>query len=154
MKEPKGATSKRPRKKKEEVAQAPQEPAPTPEKTSSPFSWRGPERRDDALYLAREDLLTICLTEAKGVNALQAVAIHRNFLREQAARHEMERRAGEIEMARLSSEASALERLNRQMWDDVGRTYEIDFSRASYDDTTGRITLLEDDVSKKETQDG
>jgi hypothetical protein len=154
VKEPKGTTSKRPRKKKEEVVQAQQELTPAPEKPSSPFSWRGPERRDDTLYFAREDLLTICLTEAKGVNALQAVAIHRSFIRDQAARHEAERRAAEIEMARLTSEASALERLNKQMWEDVGRTYEIDFSRASYDDTTGRITLLEDDMSKKETQDG
>ena len=97
MKDPKVTTSKRSRKKKGEVGQAQPPPTTPSEKPPSSFSWRGPEQRDDALYLAREDLLTVCLTEAKGVNALQAVAIHHSFLRDQAARHEAEKRAAEIE---------------------------------------------------------
>lgn len=147
----KEATRKAPRKKKVAVSEAVSPSAPSP----SPFSWRGPEHRDDALYFAREDLLFVCLTEARGINALQATGLHRAYLQKMAERHENEKHVGELEMARLTGEAATLERFNQQMWADVGQLYGVDFSAASYDDTTGRITLLnEPGDEKKETQDG
>jgi hypothetical protein len=152
LKDNKGSTSKRVGRKK--AASKVATSVPTEAASNSPFVWRGPEHRDDALYLAREDLLLVCLTEARGINALQAVALHRTFLREQLARQERERHAAEIEMVRLTEEATHLEQLNQQMWADVGRAYGLDFSRASYDDVTGKITVLEDGLNKKEAQDG
>lgn len=153
MKEQTNGTTKRKSRKKDTSPFVVEKIIAPDVSKESKFQWRGPEKRDGSIYLSREDLLFVGLTEAKAINALQAVSIHKSFLKAQAERHEQERHAAELEMARLTADAARLEQLNKRMWADVGQAYKIDFSQATYDDETGRITLLEE-LTKKETQDG
>lgn len=121
-------------------AVAPAETIPPPAVPPPRFVWRGPETRDGGMYMAREDLLQVMLTDARALNAIQAVALHKVRMGEMARRHEAERQSAELAMASLTSDAQRLENMNKIMWLEASSAYGVDFTRATYDDETGRIT--------------
>jgi hypothetical protein len=119
-------------------------PPPPEEEPTRVFSLRGPEVRDGATYLAREDLLLIQLTEARTVQAIQAIALRRLENERLEQRHAAEKRAAQVELAALVAHGKALEDRAAVLWRELGQSYGVDFKTVTYDDETGRVMTPEE----------
>ncbi|MFO0677065.1 MAG: hypothetical protein U0169_11040 [Polyangiaceae bacterium] len=118
-------------------------------KRKKPARSRGPVLVDGFLHFNQVDLLRYELAQAQVLNALQGIGLKKSELERLRVEHEERQRAGQGELAELTSFARAREFELQALQRELEKTYELDLTRVTYDDVSGKIMLLGEPVRRK-----
>jgi len=99
--------------------------------------------RDGFSYLTREALLEFELSEARVLNALQAIGMKRAEITMANAAHIEAQRVAQRDLAALVESSKQQEDALRRMRADFQTATGIDITQMTYDDQTGKLGTVE-----------
>jgi hypothetical protein len=117
-------------------------------KTSKAAAAAGPVVVDGFLHFSPVDLLRYELAQAQVLNALQGIGLKKAELERLRAEHEERQRKGQSDLAELTAHARSREVELEALQRELAETYELDLTRVTYDDVTGRIMVLGEPVRR------
>jgi hypothetical protein len=113
-----------------------------------PVGAEGPVFADGFLHFNQVDLLRYELAQAQVLNALQGIGLKKSELERLRVEHEERQRVGQVELAELTSFARGRELELQTLQRELERTYELDLTRVTYDDVSGKIMILGEPIER------
>lgn len=110
------------------------------EKAPSLFNLTGPEVREGMKYFSPQDLSAYELAQYKLKVAAQASQLKQNEAKEYQRRANKELAEIQLQKQQLDIEVKKLKAHLIEMQNAISEQYEVDLSKVTYDDETGRIT--------------
>jgi hypothetical protein len=115
-------------------------------KKKKPAKAGGPAIVDGFLHFSQVDLLRYELAQAQVLNALQGIGLKKSELERLRVEHEERQRKGQAELAELTAFTRARELELEALQRELEKTYELDLTRVTYDDVSGKIMVLGEPV--------
>jgi hypothetical protein len=103
----------------------------------------GPRFVEGFLHFSPYDLVRYELAQSKVVSSLQAIGLNRAKVEASRRVYEDQLRALDVEVRGLVEESQRCENTLRGLQEELGKTYKIDLSKITYDDLSGKITILD-----------
>ena len=146
------AAAKKSRKKKEEVQE---QSVVAPEAPSLPFKLEGPAYQEGCVHLSPNDLLRYELLQEKFKSALQDIGLAMaekerviNYANKEIERIQKEAHAKVAELDHRILQAQGVSKSRERELDvfrkALGESYALDFTKVSYDDTSGKLFVVDE----------
>jgi hypothetical protein len=110
----------------------------------------GPVRADGDLYFSPEDLNRYELAQYKLANTMQGIRLKKGEAEEFKKKAEAQLGQIQVQAMQLTKLAEQQKVALKNIQDDLTKTYGVDFSKVTYDDESGRITIPPEDTPPKE----
>jgi vacuolar-type H+-ATPase subunit I/STV1 len=120
--------------------------------SSKVVSIKEPSDNDGDLYFSDTDLLRLQLMQHKLQGAAQAVQLKLYEITEFRRHIELRAQTLDQQLKQLQEDQRAVESKYREFQDEIREKYGVGLDEISYDDETGKITLLEksEDIAEEE----
>jgi hypothetical protein len=106
----------------------------------------GPVYVDGYMHFNQMDMLRYECAQLRVVNALQGIGLKKAEAEKAKREAEERQRLYQIEVADLASLAKKHEKELLALQEELASVYSVDFSQVTYDDVTGRISVLGEPV--------
>jgi hypothetical protein len=118
-----------------------------PKKSNGKLELAGPVHDGDELYFSEEDLSRYELAQYKLANTMQGVLLKKHEMEDFRKKSEMQLGQMQVQIVQLTKMSEKQKNELEALQSALAELYEVDFSKITYDEETGRIQLSSDRTS-------